>query len=55
MIKKKGRKYVVLSETTDRYRTLKEAKHRLREVEFFKRLGKNPAMRKTIRKKSLLK
>ncbi|MEK7082401.1 MAG: hypothetical protein AAB915_01860 [Patescibacteria group bacterium] len=59
MIKKQGGKYIVLSETTGRsfgsYRTLKEAKHRLRQVEFFKHLAKSPAMKKTLRKKSLLK
>jgi hypothetical protein len=40
MIKKKGRKWVVLSETTGRefgtYATKKEAVQRLRQVEFFK-------------------
>jgi len=42
MIKKIKGKYVVLSETTGRsfgsYKTLKEAKKRLRQVEFFKHL-----------------
>jgi hypothetical protein len=40
MIKKIKNKYVVLSETTGRkfgtYSTLKEAKQRLRQIEFFK-------------------
>ena len=59
MIKKIKGKYVVLSETTGRpfgsYRTLKEAKRRLRQVEFFKRLEKSPSLRKTLRKKSLIR
>ena len=41
MIKKIKGKYVVMSETTGRsfgsYRTLAEAKKRLRQIEFFKR------------------
>jgi hypothetical protein len=40
MIKRVGRRYVVLSETTGRrfgtYDTLTEAKQRLRQIEFFK-------------------
>ena len=44
MIKKSGGKYVVLSETTGRsfgsYRTLAEAKRRLRQIEIFKHLKK---------------
>ena len=59
MIKKIKGKYVVLSETTGRsfgsYRTLAEAKHRLRQVEFFKRLSKSPALQRKLRKKSLTK
>jgi hypothetical protein len=42
MIVKLGGKYVVVSETTGRrfgtYDTLAEAKRRLRQIEFFKRL-----------------
>lgn len=42
MIKKISGKFVVLSETTGRrfgaYGTLKEAKKRLRQIEFFKHL-----------------
>ncbi len=42
MIKKIKGKYVVLSEITGRrfgtYNTLKEAKNRLRQIEFFKHL-----------------
>jgi hypothetical protein len=42
MIKKIGRKYVVLSEKTGRsfgtYTTKAEAKKRLRQIEFFKHL-----------------
>ncbi|MFH0803584.1 MAG: hypothetical protein V1877_00475 [Candidatus Tagabacteria bacterium] len=42
MIRKIKGKYVVLSETTGRrfgvYKTLKEAKKRLRQVEYFKHL-----------------
>ncbi|MDE2019495.1 MAG: hypothetical protein KGJ13_04055 [Patescibacteria group bacterium] len=42
MIKKKGSKYVVLSEKTGRsfgtYKTKKEAEKRLRQIEFFKHL-----------------
>lgn len=57
MIKKKSGRYTVLSETTGRsfgsYKTLAEAKRRLRQVEWFKRLSKSPAMRKKLRKKSL--
>lgn len=44
MIKKIKGKFVVLSETTNRsfgsYRTLAEAKRRLRQIEFFKHLKK---------------
>src|SRR5207237_1085023 len=44
MIKKRGRKYVVLSEKTGRsfgtYDTKAEAEKRLRQVEFFKQGGK---------------
>jgi hypothetical protein len=44
MIKKIKGKYVVLSERTGRkfgtYKTLKEAKARLRQVEYFKHLKK---------------
>jgi len=44
MIKKTKNKYIVLSETTDRsfgsYRTLAEAKKRLKQIEFFKHLSK---------------
>ena len=43
MIKKIGNRYVVLSETTGRsfgtYDTKAEAEKRLRQIEFFKRLG----------------
>jgi len=42
MIRKEGNKYVVLSEKTGRkfgtYRTLVEAKKRLRQIEMFKHL-----------------
>lgn len=59
MIKKSKGKYVVVSETTGRsfgtYRTLKEAKKRLRQVEFFKRLKHHPSLVKGLRKKSLRK
>ncbi len=45
VIKKIKGKYTVLSETTGRsfgsYRTLAEAKRRLRQVEFFKHLSKS--------------
>jgi len=45
MIKKIKGKYVVLSEKTGRsfgsYKTLAEAKKRLQQAEFFKRLKKN--------------
>lgn len=57
VIKKIKGKYTVLSETTGRsfgsYRTLAEAKKRLRQIEFFKHLSKSPSLRKTLRKKSL--
>jgi hypothetical protein len=59
MIKKIKGQYVVLSETTGRvfgrYQTKGEAERRLRQVEFFKHLKGDPALRKTVRKKSLLK
>jgi len=59
MIKKIKGQYVVLSETTGRvfgrYKTESEAQRRLRQVEFFKHLKSNPSLRKTVRKKSLLK
>lgn len=59
MIKKIKGKYKVASEMTGRsfgtYRTLAEAKKRLRQMEFFKHLGKSPRMKRTLRKKSLLK
>lgn len=59
MIRKVKGQYVVLSETTGRkfgtYKTLAEAKRRLQQVEFFKRLAKSPALRKKIRKRSLAK
>ena len=59
MIKKVKNKYMVLSESTGRrfgtYTTLKEAKARLRQMEFFKHLSKSPQMKKALRKKSLLK
>lgn len=45
MIRKIKGKYVVLSETTGRkfgtYKTKKEAKKRLQQIEFFKRRKKN--------------
>lgn len=51
MIKKIKGKYVVLSETTGRrfgtYNSLKEAKKRLRQIEFFKHL-KNTRVNKTF-------
>lgn len=50
MIKKIGRKYIVVSETTGRsfgtYRTLTEAKRRLQQVEFFKHLAKQGKRRR---------
>ena len=59
MIKKIKGKYTVLSETIGRsfgsYQTMAEAKKRLRQVEFFKRLSKSPALKKKLRKKSLIK
>ena len=59
MMKKIKGKYVVLSEASGRvfgrYNTKKEAKKRLRQVEFFKRLKANPRLRKSLRKRSLLK
>lgn len=54
MIKKIEGKYTVLSETTGRrmgtYKTLKEAKNRLRQIEFFKHLAKNPQLKRKLRK-----
>ncbi len=56
MIKKIKGKYAVLSETTrcsfGSYKTMAEAKRRLKQIEFFKRLAKNPALKRTLRKKS---
>lgn len=57
MIVKRGRKWVVVSEKTERsfgsYDTKKEAEHRLKQVEFFKYLKpipkskiRNPKIRK---------
>ena len=47
MIRKQGRKYVVLSEKTGRkfgtYATRAEAEKRLRQVEFFKHAGRKGA------------
>ncbi|OGL73188.1 hypothetical protein A3D73_00220 [Candidatus Uhrbacteria bacterium RIFCSPHIGHO2_02_FULL_60_44] len=47
MIIKRGRKWVVISETTGRsfgsYETKEEAKKRLRQVEFFKHLKNIPS------------
>ena len=53
MIKKRGGKYVVVSETTGRsfgtYGTLAEAERRLRQIEYFKHVrggvGHRPARR----------
>jgi hypothetical protein len=53
MIKKRGRKYVVLSEKTGRsfgtYDTRAEAERRLRQIEFFKhrKPGKGSARRRS--------
>ena len=55
MIKKIKGKYVVLAERTSRkfgsYNTKAEAEKRLRQVEFFKYLSKNPSVKKNLRKK----
>jgi len=57
MIKKRGSKYVVLSEKTGRsfgsYKTKAEAQKRLKQVEFFKHLKSIPASK--IRKTSIRK
>lgn len=59
MIKKVKNKYIVLSEKTGRsfgtYKTMKEAKKRLQQIEFFKRLKGSPAIKRGLRKKSLAK
>lgn len=59
MIRKIKGKYVVVSETSGRrmgtYDTLAEAKKRLAQIEYFKRLKGSPRLRKQVRKKSLLK
>jgi hypothetical protein len=59
MIKKIGGKYVVVSETSGRtfgtYATIKEAKRRLAQMEYFKRLKNSPRLRQRVRKKALLK
>jgi len=50
---------MVLSETTGKkfgeYKTKKEAKKRLRQIEFFKHLKTGPKLRAGLKKKSLLK
>lgn len=55
MIKKKGNKYTVVSEKTGRpfgtYKTLKEAKKRLRQVEFFKSRTKKSSARSAHRRR----
>ncbi len=59
MIKKIKGKYVVLSEKTGRvfgrYNTKKEAEKRLRQIEFFKHLKASPQLRRSLKKRSLLK
>ena len=59
MIRKIKGKYVVMSETTERvfgrYTTKKEAEKRLKQIEFFKRLKGSPALRRKLKKKSLIK
>lgn len=59
MIKKIKGKYVVLSETTGKkfgtYGTKAEAERRLRQIDFFKHLKGNQALKKSLKKKSLLK
>ena len=59
MIRKIHGNYVVLSETTRRefgtYKTLKDAKRRLAQMEYFKRLKKSPRLRRQVRKKSLVR
>jgi len=58
MIKKIKGKYVVIAESGRKmgtYGTLKEAKHRLQQIEYFKHLKKSPLLQKKLRKKSLLK
>ncbi|TSC62078.1 MAG: hypothetical protein G01um101448_1211 [Parcubacteria group bacterium Gr01-1014_48] len=57
MIKKINGKYVVLSEKTKRsfgtYRTLAEAKKRLRQIEYFKHLSaQNSSLKRGKRRKS---
>ena len=58
-IRKEGSKYVVYSESTHRkfgsYKTKKEAKKRLQQMEFFKHLKGSPSMKKGLKKKSLLR
>ena len=58
-IRKEGSKYVVYSESTHRkfgsYKTKKEAKKRLQQMEFFKHLKGSKGMKKGLRKKSVLK
>ncbi len=57
MIKRIKGKYVVLSETTGRkfgvYNTLKEAKERLRQVEFFSAKGGSASGGKYAKKKGI--
>jgi hypothetical protein len=53
MIRKRGGKYVVVSETTGRtfgtYSTLAEAERRLRQIEYFKHLKARSARRLSLR------
>ena len=49
MIKKQGSKYVVVAESGRKmgtYKTQKEAKHRLQQIEFFKHLSKKSSRRR---------
>jgi len=58
MIKKQGSKYMVVAESGRKvgtYGTKKEAEKRLRQIEFFKHLKKNPKLKVGLNKKSLLK
>ena len=58
MIKKHGSKYLVVAESgrhMGEYKTKTEAKKRLQQIEFFKRLKSSSGLKAGFKKRSLLK
>ena len=56
MIRKQGSKYIVVAESgrhMGEYKTKKEAKKRLQQIEFFKHMKSNPGLRTRSNKKFL--